>query len=267
MTSTETYSRGFDFSLGLRNAALENKHNIAPRVQSTGTTIVGLVYKDGVVLGADTRATAGSIVADKNCKKIHHISPNIWCAGAGTAADCDFVTSLMASNIELHALQSGRTPRVVTVMTMLKQYLFQYQGHVGAYLVVGGYDPTGPQLFTVHAHGSTDKLPYVTMGSGSLAAMAMFETNWRADMEEADAIALVQKAIEAGIFNDLGSGSNVDIAVIRKDKTIIHRNYAKPNERVVKEQSYKFSRGTTAILKEDIKNLVDINEEAMELDS
>jgi hypothetical protein len=56
-------------------------------------------------------------------------------------------------------------------MTMLKQHLFRYQGHIGAYLVIAGVDPTGPHLFTVHAHGSTDKLPYVTMGSGSLAAM------------------------------------------------------------------------------------------------
>ena len=41
-----------------------------------------------------------------------------------------------------------------------------YQGHIGAYLVLGGVDSTGPHLFTVHAHGSTDKLPYVSMGEG-----------------------------------------------------------------------------------------------------
>jgi 20S proteasome subunit beta 2 len=46
-----------------------------------------VIYKDGVVLGADTRATAGTIVADKNCDKIERIADNMWCAGAGTAAD------------------------------------------------------------------------------------------------------------------------------------------------------------------------------------
>lgn len=50
-------------------------------------------------------------------------------------------------------------------------------------MVLGGYDESGPNLFTVAPHGSTDKLPYVTMGSGSLAAMAVFETGWRKDME------------------------------------------------------------------------------------
>ena len=59
----------------------------------------------------------------------------------------------------------------------------RYQGNVGAALVLGGVDATGPHLFTIHPHGSTDKLPYVTMGSGSLAAMAIFEAGWRPNME------------------------------------------------------------------------------------
>ena len=45
----------------------------------TGTTISGVVFKDGVVLGADTRSTNGETVADKNCEKIHYIAPNIYC--------------------------------------------------------------------------------------------------------------------------------------------------------------------------------------------
>lgn len=63
------------------------------------------------------------------------------------------------------------------------EYIYQrYQGHIGAALVLGGVDITGPQLFTIHPHGSTDKLPYVTMGSGSLAAMAVFESSWKPDL-------------------------------------------------------------------------------------
>jgi hypothetical protein len=68
-------------------------------------------------------------------------------------------------------------------MTMLKQYLYRYQGYIGAYVVVGGVDTTGAHLFTVHAHGSTDKLPFVTMGSGSMAAMAVFESGFKENMK------------------------------------------------------------------------------------
>ena len=135
---------------------------------------------------------------------------------------------------------------------MLKQHLFRYQGYVGAYLVVAGVDPTGVGLFTVHAHGSTDKLPYVTMGSGSLAAMAVFETKWKAELTREEAVELCSEAIQAGIFNDLGSGSNVDVCVITDQKTTLMRNYVKPNERGQKEKSYKFERGTTAVLNEKI---------------
>ncbi|WFD37053.1 proteasome endopeptidase complex [Malassezia cuniculi] len=249
-------SSGFDFSAHARNAHLAASGHVVPRATSTGTTIVGLIYSGGVVLGADTRATEGPIVADKNCEKIHYISESIRCCGAGTAADTEFVTKLISSNMQLHELSTSSRPRVITALTMLKQYLFKYQGHVGAALVLGGYDKGGPQLFTVAPHGSTDKLPYVTMGSGSLAAMSVFESKWRPNMEEAEAIDLVVQAIESGIFNDLGSGSNVDVCVIRKDSTDMLRNYVKPNERASKERSYKLPRGTTAWTREQIYDMV-----------
>lgn len=249
---------GFDFTNYSRNAALHAKGLPLPKATSTGTTIVGCIYDGGVVIAADTRATSGPIVADKNCEKLHFISPQIWCAGAGTAADTEFTTAIISSQLELHALSTGRKPRVVTCMTLLKQHLFKYQGHIGAYLVVAGVDPTGVHLFTVHAHGSTDKLPYVTMGSGSLAAMAVFETGWKKGMTKEEAIALCSDAILAGIFNDLGSGSNVDVCVITEEKATLLRNYITPNVRVPKEQSYKFPRGTTAWLKESVVQRKDL---------
>ncbi|KAH7273942.1 proteasome core particle subunit beta 2 [Fusarium solani] len=243
---------GFDFSNYNRNAALHARGVPLPKATSTGTTIVGCIFDGGVVIAADTRATSGPIVADKNCEKLHYISPQIWCAGAGTAADTEFTTALISSQLELHSLSTGRKPRVVTCMTLLKQHLFRYQGYIGAYLVVAGVDPTGTHLFTVHAHGSTDKLPYVTMGSGSLAAMSVFETQWKPDLSEEEAVKLASDAILAGVWNDLGSGSNVDVAIITKEKTTLKRNYIKPNEKEPKLQSYAFPKGTTAVLNEKV---------------
>jgi 20S proteasome subunit beta 2 len=144
-------------------------------------------------------------------------------------------------------------------MTLLKQHLFRHQGHIGAYLVVAGCDPTGSHLFTVHAHGSTDKLPYVTMGSGSLAAMSVFETQWRPDLDRDGAVKLCSDAILSGIFNDLGSGSNVDVCVITPEKATLLRNYIKPNVREKKMRNYKFKKGTTAVLAEKIITREDIS--------
>ena len=101
---------------------------------------------------------------------------------------------------------------------MLKQHLFQYQGHIGAYLIVAGVDPTGPKSFSIHAHGSTDVGFYLSLGSGSMAAMAVLEARWHKDITKDEAIQLVSDAIESGIWNDLGSGSNVDLCVMETGK-------------------------------------------------
>ena len=213
--------------------------------------IGGMDSLRGVVLGADTRATEGAIVADKNCDKIHYLAPNMYCCGAGTAADTEAVTAMTSARLALHRLNSRRESRVVTALTFLKQHLFRYQGHVGAALVLGGVDCTGPQLYTVYPHGSTDALPYVTMGSGSLAAMAVFEAGWRRDMARDEAIALVTAAVRAGILNDLGSGSNVDVVVIDAETHAAEkmRSHERPTVRSPREVAHVFPPGTTPVLR------------------
>uniref|UniRef100_A0A8D3A5Z8 Proteasome subunit beta n=1 Tax=Scophthalmus maximus TaxID=52904 RepID=A0A8D3A5Z8_SCOMX len=246
--------------------SLNNSGGSLPAARKTGTTICGVVFKDGVVLGADTRATEGMIVADKNCSKIHYISPNIYCCGAGTAADTEMTTQIISSNLELHSLSTGRSPRVATANRMLKQMLFRYQGYIGAALVLGGVDCNGPHLYSIYPHGSTDKLPYVTMGSGSLAAMAVFEDRYKPDMEEEAAKRLVRDAIAAGIFNDLGSGSNIDLCVISKGKVDYIRPHDEANKKGVSSNynillhlsttgDYKYTRGTTGVLTKAVKPL------------
>lgn len=112
--------------IGISNCFLEAKGAKPPKTTSTGTTIVGVLYKDGVVLGADTRATEGPIVADKNCSKIHYLADNMYCCGAGTAADTEMTTNLISSRMEMHRLNTGRQVRVVTAMQALKQMLFKW---------------------------------------------------------------------------------------------------------------------------------------------
>ncbi|XP_072344532.1 proteasome subunit beta type-7 [Scyliorhinus torazame] len=250
---------GFSFENCRRNAVIEaelTKQGFKVlEARKTGTTIAGLVFKDGVILGADTRATEGMIVADKNCAKIHYIAPNIYCCGAGTAADTEMTTQLISSNLELHALSTGRLARVTTANRMLKQMLFRYQGYIGAALVLGGIDCTGPHLYSIYPHGSTDTLPYVTMGSGSLAAMAVFEDRYKPAMEEEEAKQLVQDAIAAGIFNDLGSGSNIDLCVITKNKLDYLRPFNIANKKGVRQGNYKYRRGITGFLTEKVAPL------------
>jgi len=155
----------------------------------------------------------------------------MYCCGAGTAADTEMITQLISSQLELLRMNTHSQSRIITACTLLKRRLFNHQGHISAALVLGGCDINGPTIFQIHPHGSTAKLNYTTMGSGSLAAMSIFESTWREDMDEAEAVKLIQRAIGAGIFNDLGSGSNVDICIIRKDQSVDYRrNDVTPNE-------------------------------------
>ncbi|KAG0468285.1 hypothetical protein HPP92_017613 [Vanilla planifolia] len=240
---------GFNFDLCRRNEMLSGKGIRLPGFRKTGTTIVGLIFEDGVILGADTRATEGPIVADKNCEKIHYMAPNIYCCGAGTAADTEAVTDMVSSQLQLHRYATGRESRVITALTLLKSHLFSYQGYVSAALVLGGVDVTGPHLHTVYPHGSTDTLPFATMGSGSLAAMAVFESKFKEGLSREEGIQIVCEAICSGIFNDLGSGSNVDVCVITKGKTEYLRNHQLPNPRTyISSRGYSFAKGHTEVL-------------------
>jgi 20S proteasome subunit beta 2 len=240
---------GFSFENCRRNEYILSKGDyLVPKPVKTGTTIAGIIFKDGVILGADTRATDGNIVAEKNCQKIHYISPNIYCCGAGTAADTEYTTKMISSQLELHRLNTGRQVRVVAANRLLRQYLFRYQGHVSAALVLGGVDINGPYLGTIAPHGSSDRLPYVSMGSGSLAAMSVFEDRYRPNLTEEEGKQLVADAIRSGIFNDLGSGSNVDLCVITKDKVEMLRPYDVANLKGVRQGNYMFKRGTTQVL-------------------
>lgn len=245
---SELPAKGFSFENCKRNAFLELQGYTQPKTTKTGTTIAGVIYRDGVILGADSRATSGNIVADKNCMKLHYMAKKIYSAGAGTAADCDRVTKMMESQLALHELNTGREPRVCTVTRMLKQHLYRYQGHIGCAIIVGGVDCTGPHLYSIAPHGSSDKVPYVTMGSGSLAAVAVLETNWKPNMSLEDAKKLIRDAIAAGILNDMGSGSTVNMVVMTNKGSEVLTPYDIVCKKGERQGTYSHAPGTTAVL-------------------
>ncbi|GFP90977.1 proteasome subunit beta type-7-a [Phtheirospermum japonicum] len=143
------------------------------------------------------------------------------------------------------------------------------QCHVSSVLILGGVDVTGPHLHTIYPHCSTETLPFSIMGSDLLAAMAVFESKYREGLSRDEGIKLVAEAICSGIFDDMGSGSNVGICVITKGKQEYLRNYMMPNPRTyVSEKGYSFTKKTEVLLTKitPLKELVQVIEggDAME---
>ena len=236
---------------GLNESFEDNKHYISEQLQKTifkneddrtetvnkmakktGTTICGLIYDGGVVLAADTRATAGSFIADKSCFKLHLLLDHIWCAGAGVAADLEHVTMRMAADLRVFQAKLKSLVRVETAVTRLCNHLVQYMGHISVALIIGGINPDSkPSLWYVSAEGHAHQLPYLAMGSGGLFATSVLERKYRNSMPEQEAMDLAADAIEAGVINDLGSGTMVDvvkITIANPKKPVLTRGYRRP---------------------------------------
>lgn len=210
---------------------------------STGTTIAGVAGRDFVVLGADTRATNDRLVADKVAQKIHPLAANVFACGAGTSADLDHVTRECAyATLLEHVMEQqsvGNQNQIVDpvdygsssfqkdeglfhhsvpvyhVCRFLQDTLYERGGSCQANLIVGGVWKNRAMLRAIHPHGSMDKLDYAALGSGGLAAMAILESKYHANCTIDEAVQLVREAVQAGIANDMGSGSQVDLCIIR----------------------------------------------------
>ncbi|CAD8141917.1 unnamed protein product [Paramecium octaurelia] len=241
---------GYDYTNVKRNELMKAQGFKEMPFTKTGTTIVGVLFDGGVVMAADTRATAGSIVADKNCEKLHTLAPNIWAAGAGTAADLHHQCAHFNAKLKLQRLNLNRQSRVNEVITKLTSKLFPYRGHIGVALIIGGIDCNGPQLASVSPHGNYVYHPFQSMGSGSLAALGILEAKFQDGLTKQQAIDLAIEAIEAGIFHDMGSGSNVDVVAITKDGVDYKRNIRQYNAKSYQRQvPYDFPINNTPALK------------------
>ena len=138
---------GFDFTNVERNIELQEKKLVPDqKLKKTGTTICAVMFKGGIVFAADSRATAGSVVVDLECIKVHDLAPNIYAAGAGTAADLFAVINMMRSELQLQRLNTGNESRICHVEQRLHDHLFRHMGHIGVALIIGGVDVNGSDI-------------------------------------------------------------------------------------------------------------------------
>lgn len=204
-----------------------NLEEIKPQVKKTGTTTVGLVCKDGVVLAAEKKSTYGYLVASKESDKIFPLDDHIAMTIAGLSGDAQALVRYMKAELKLFSIENRRKVSVKGAATLLSNILHSskfYPFYVQ--LIVSGFDSTGPAIFDLDPVGGTEEeKKFFSTGSGSPMALGVLEDSYREGMSLDEGIKLALRTIRAAIERDIGSGGRaIDVATITKDGIKITRH-------------------------------------------
>lgn len=180
-----------------------------------GTTTVGIVAKDGVILGSERRATMGYMIAHKNAQKVFKIDDNIGMTIAGLIGDAQVLIRYMRAEVQLYKLKRGQQMSVQAATTLMSNILHgsrYYPYWVG--LIVGGVDPSGGHVYALDAAGGSIPDEYVSVGSGSVTAYGVLEDSYDSKMDIKTAIGVAVRALHAAQERDAASGNGYCIAKI-----------------------------------------------------
>jgi proteasome beta subunit len=180
-----------------------------------GTTTVGVVCKDGVILASDTRVTMGFYVAHKHGKKVYKIDDHVAMTIAGTVADAQRVVDILTANAQLYKINMGRPIPISSAARLVANLLFSARYMpLETQVLIGGVDDTGPHVFNLDPFGSLAEEKCVSTGSGSPVAYGVLEDEYKTDMPIEGLLPIVMKAVGVAMKRNAGTGDSFNVAVI-----------------------------------------------------
>ncbi len=188
----------------------------------TGTTTIAMVCKDGLVLAADKRATAGNLIANKRTEKVQQIADTIVLTMAGTVSDAQLLTKLIKAELALKKIRTGRQPTVKVAANLLSTMVYSHIRRMTmipgiAHFIVGGSDDTGHYVFDIYPDGSITQIDdFIASGSGSVMAFGVLETLYNKNLTVAEGVELAVKSLNAAIQRDSASGNGAMVVTITK---------------------------------------------------
>ncbi len=189
----------------------------------TGTTTVGLVCKDGIVLAADMRATAGNLIVNRRTEKINSISDDMAVTMAGTVSDAQLVIKLIKAELRLMQVRNGRNPSVKEAGNLLAGMVYNNIRKMSmipgiSHFILGGKDETGHYVYDIFPDGSIQFVDdYISSGSGSVFAYGVLETHYKKDMTVEQGAKVALKAVNTAMKRDSASGNGVNVVIITAD--------------------------------------------------
>ena len=194
-------------------------------ILKTGTTILGVVCKDGVIMAADRQVTAGNIVMSKNERKVFLVNDYLLIGGTGIAADIKRVPKFLAAELKLKELRSKTRPSVKQAASLLA--VMSYNGirqpsmiPQQAGFLLGGFNEDGTvELYTIEPAGGVMLVEDydANFGSGMPYVLGLLERAYKKDLTLKEGIELAKEAIKSSTQRDLGSGFGIDIFTITKE--------------------------------------------------
>ncbi len=186
-----------------------------------GTTTVGIVCKDGVVLAADRRATLGFLVSNKDVDKIFQITNKIAMTMAGSAADGQVLAKFLKAEMDLYRLNTGVEPSLTVAASLMSNIVFERAKSFIPYfvqLILAGEDETEFVIYSLDMGGSNIKeKQYASTGSGSPMAFGVLEDSYRAGISVEEGVTMALKAISSAIKRDVFTGQGIDVVTIDKN--------------------------------------------------
>ena len=187
---------------------------LKPNELSSGTTIMAVPFKDGVVLGADSRVSTGTYVANRVSDKIAALHDRIWCCRSGSAADTQALTDYVRHYLAQHAIETGRIPMVKTAAHLMRKLAYENKDNLLAGVIVGGWDPVdGGSVYNIPLGGACIKMPYAIGGSGSTYIYGLVDAAYKEDMSKEETLDFVKKCVSHAMARDSSSGGIIRTVV------------------------------------------------------
>ena len=200
------------------NHRIIDEKEFAKAIQ-TGTTTVGIIVKDGVVIGTESQATAGFTVATKQAQKLFKVNDFTATTIAGGVADCQYVVSQVRALSSIKEIEDGTVPEPKYIASIVRNILFSGRSFFMSMMIVGGYSQREKlgKLYGIDMLGTLYKEDsFLSFGSGSPFSLGVLEADWVPNMSKADGIKLIKTAISTSRERDAGSGFKIQLCTIDK---------------------------------------------------
>ncbi|KAI5618394.1 proteasome subunit beta type-9 [Silurus asotus] len=172
----------------------------------TGTTIIAVTFEGGVVVGSDSRVSAGESVVNRVMNKLSQLHDKIYCALSGSAADAQTIAEIVNYQLDVHSIELEEDPLVCSAATLVKNITYKYKEELSAHLIVAGWDRRGGGQVYVTLDGLLSQQPFAIGGSGSSYIYGFVDAEYRTGMTRKESQKFVVDALTLAMNRDGSSG-------------------------------------------------------------